>query len=110
MALEFTPIAKGGGSPLLRCIGKSPQTLAVGEIKFDASYPTGGESLPKNMTNIIANLKGAKYVFIQPIKGYTFEYDAANKKVIAYSTAATEVADKTDLSALTAVPVIICGY
>jgi hypothetical protein len=107
MAMVFTPISTNCGSPILRCIGRDVQTVAVGEIAFDSSYPTGGEEVPKNMLKYVKNVK---YVFIQPIKGYTFSYDATNKKIIAYSTAATEVADKTDLSALTAVPVMIWGY
>lgn len=79
-------------------------------IAFDSSYPTGGEALS------IADLDlGAEpvLVLIPPKSGYIFEYDYTNHKVLVYVEEAVaaggpllEVANTTDLSAITGVRVV----
>ncbi len=54
--------------------------MIVGTIDFDASYPTGGESL-----DLSTDIPGLLAVFIETKGGYVFEYDYTNKKVIAYN-------------------------
>lgn len=89
----------------------------VGTLAFDASYPTGGESL----TAANVGLASAYPIKVQPYGGYVFDYDATNSKVRAYrqtdpadtggaDVALVEVADTTDLSALTAVPFEALGF
>lgn len=78
----------------------------VATIAFDASYPTGGESL----TAANLGLGVIDHVTIGAKSGYVFEYDYTNSKVIAYVEEAVaaggallEVADTTDLATLTGV-------
>lgn len=78
----------------------------VGTIAFDSSYPTGGESL--TAANI--GLGVIDHMTIEPKGGYVFEYDYANKKVLAYVEEAVaaggpllEVANAVDLAAVTGV-------
>ena len=90
------------------------QKVVDAEIAFDASYPTGGESLTAAM------LRLAKIETIEPFakSGYVFEYDYTNKKMLAYhydydavaDGAAIQVADTTDLSAVTGVRIVARGY
>lgn len=80
--------------------------LVTGTIAFDSSYPTGGEAL-----DLSGKLKTLKSVMLENKSGYVFEYDYANKLVKAYyydydagaDGAAIEVANTTDLSAVTGV-------
>lgn len=85
--------------------------MEFGTIAFDSSYPTNGEAISFGIANV-------SIVIVAPAGGYTFEYDSSAGKIKAYygdysSTsdgALTEVANATDLSALTAVPYIAIGY
>ena len=90
------------------------ESVREGTIDFGASYPTGGESLtPANL-----NLQDINHIDISSKNGYLFEYDYANKKVkvlyfdydAAADGAAIEVANGTDLSALTGVRFRAYGY
>lgn len=82
-------------------------------VDFDSSYPTGGEPL-----DLSGDFKDLLFVHIEPKSGYIFEYDYTSKKVLAYwndadagaDAALIEVADTTDLSALTGVRVLARGY
>lgn len=86
----------------------------VGTLAFDSSYPTGGESVPRSLLGLL------KFddVRIGPKAGYLFEWDDTNQKVKVYQgdndnaadAPLIEVADTTDLSALTAVPISALGY
>lgn len=53
-------------------------------IAFDASYPTGGESLTAEMLG----LSTLDFVAIGNKSGYVFEYDYTNEKVLVYGSAA----------------------
>jgi hypothetical protein len=84
------------------------------DVAFDNSYPTGGETLtPQQM-----GLSNVEAVIPLNTKGYMMEYDAANKKLMAYygdnnnanDGPMVEVADTTDLSAITAAKLICIGY
>ena len=67
----------------------------IGTIAFDASYPTGGESL----TAANLGLGTIDQLRVFPKNGYVFEYDYTNSKLLAYSqgitTGATGAADST---------------
>lgn len=85
--------------------------IVTGNIAFDSSYPTGGEALDlsaKLPTKVAA-------VLFDGMGGYVPQYDYANKKVLMYEAGADgaaldEVADTTDLSALTTVRFVAIGY
>lgn len=79
--------------------------VCVGTVAFDSSYPTGGEAV--SYANL--GLANVDFVQVSSAAGYVFEYDHTNKKVKAYwvdtttdGAAMAEVADTTDLSAVTA--------
>ena len=72
------------------------------DVVFDSSYPTGGESLTASdlgLTYVDFAIAKVKVNGTGSVVNVT--YDIANKKLIAY-TAAAEVADTTDISAVTA--------
>ena len=83
------------------------------DITMDSSYPTGGEEITANQLG----LSVIDFVLPSPAAGYVFEFDHANKKLMAYQTdcdlvangALVEVTDKTDLSEVT-VRVLAIGY
>jgi len=92
---------------------RSSLRIVTGTIAFSASYPTGGETF--DLSNKVPKLK---VVLIENKSGYIFEYDYANKKVKVYycdydaagDGALIEVANATDLSALTGVRFMAIGY
>lgn len=79
--------------------------LYVGTIAFDDSYPTGGEAFD------ITGNESIDSMMLGHKSGYTFSYDAANAKVIAYyvdndagaDSAQIQIPNTTDLSAVTGV-------
>ena len=74
-------------------------------IAFDNSYPTGGEAFSFSGVNHIVN------VMIEPAGAYTFVYDYTNDKIQVFvSATGLEVADATDLSALTGIHALLIGY
>lgn len=83
--------------------------LYVGSVAFDNSYPTGGESITLPFTPVL--------LIAESSAGYTFQYDYTNKKLLAYYAdydavadgVLIQVADTTDLSALTDVRFIAIG-
>lgn len=85
-------------------------TLYVGTIAFDSSYPTGGEAID------VSGNERLEVVLAQHAS-YTFEWDQNDQKLKVgwgdYSAAAdgahVEVANTTDISALTAVPFVAIG-
>lgn len=68
----------------------------AGQLTFDASYPTGGYATP----NVKFGLSVVSGVQIECPGGYTAVYNRTTDKVQLYSTAATEVTNATNLSAL----------
>lgn len=88
--------------------------IQILKVDYDASYPTGGESLTKAELGFG---KAPDLVFAIPHKGFAFEYDKTNEKLKAFYAdydavadgALIEVANTTNLSTLTDVPVIAIG-
>ena len=84
--------------------------VEVGTYAFDSEYATGGEAMAFNSFNTVAYVNAANR------GGYSFEYDATNKKLKAYNpstgsaTPQIEVASSTDLSALSDVMYWAVGW
>lgn len=76
--------------------------ITVTDVTFDSSYPTGGESLTAadlKLTQVdfaIATVKVAGTGSVTNVR-----YDVANQKLLAYAAAA-QIANATDLSAVSA--------
>jgi hypothetical protein len=82
----------------------STHRAVFGTITFDASYPTGGESLTGAD---LKNLGEIEKIIFEPASNGTpiikhLKYDYVNKKVLAFDVAGTQTADATDLSAYSA--------
>jgi|SRR6478752_41199 len=108
----------------------SPQPLAgdhtkagkivVADYTFDASYATGGEAIDFNALGVANPPWFVAFSQVAPVNaGYVFQYDYTNKKIVAYrqkdpanaggaDIALTEVANTTDLSAVT-IRVLVYG-
>jgi len=56
--------------------------MAIGTMKFDSSYPTGGESIAAALARV--GLNQAYFMTIEPNSGYSFVLDQDNQKVLAY--------------------------
>ena len=67
-------------------------------LAFDASYPTGGESLPASLRGDGIDGTLVELVTIKPDATHFYLYDKVNDKVGAW-TAGAEVANATNLSA-----------
>lgn len=86
--------------------------VVLGTIAFDSSYPTGGEEFTVvALTGNYFRTTNPYKVFcmIEPSVGYTFIFRPDTGKIQVYSTAATEVSNETDLSALQSVKYMIFG-
>lgn len=68
------------------------------DVLLDSSYPTGGYALTFNQLGFA---KAPLLVDAEPATGRTFWYDRANQKLVAFASGATEVANATNLSAVT---------
>lgn len=104
--------AGGMGAPVFSP-SQRPMRVVTGQIDLDNSYPTGGEAV----TSIADKFSEVLGVFIAPKAGYVFEYDYINEKVIAYwvdttvdGAAMAQVANTTDLSAVTDIRFFAWGY
>jgi len=83
-------------------------------IAFDSSYPTGGEAI----TLADLGLKEVDFCMASPKAGYVPEWDDANSKMLMYwgdnnnasDGPLIEVADTTNLAAITALQAIFVGY
>lgn len=82
--------------------------VAVADVTFDSSYPTGGESLVASDFKLPTQAS-IIYLNATSVGGYVFSYDFTNKKLLAYrqkdpaaaggaDIALPEVADTTSLS------------
>lgn len=102
-----------GTRPMYAASGGRGLKVVTGTIAFDASYPTGGEA----STAISGHFTELLGVIFESKSGYTFEYNYDDNKVLAYwvdtstdGAAQAEVADTTDLSAVTDVRFFAWGY
>lgn len=91
---------------------KGPMKFVTGTFAFDSSYPTGGEAFTE-LADKFATLQG---VVFESKGGYTFTFDYTNEKVLAYwvdttvdGAAQAQVANTTDLSAVTGVRFLAWG-
>ena len=73
--------------------------VVKGTIAFSSSYPTGGESYSSAAKFGLSRITRLK---VFPVQGYTFEHDATNKKIKAYTGGGSEVVNATDLSSVVA--------
>lgn len=89
-------------------------TLYSGTIAMDASYPSGGELIDSTGNERFDTLIASS------TSGYVFSWDAANQKLLAYVSkdpgavggadiVLQQVANTTDLSAVTSIPFIAVG-
>jgi hypothetical protein len=107
--------ADNAGMNDVRAVGMQLKIL-TGTFDFDTSYPTGGESF--DVSNFFP--KGVVAVIPSPKSGYVFEYDSDGEKLLAYYAgydtesladgALIEVANTTDLAAITDVKFVALGY
>lgn len=105
MALVATAVFKTSG--------QDGRRMHVYNLAFDDAYPTGGEALTANQVG----LHRIDEAFIPPAGGFTFEWDQANGKVLAYwvdttvdGAAMAQVPDTTDINAgLTSVVGVFFG-
>jgi len=108
--LNITP--DNAGMNDVRAVGMQLKIL-TGTFDFDTSYPTGGESF--DVSNFFP--KGVVAVIPSPKSGYVFEYDSDDEKLLAYYAdydavddgALIEVANTTDLAAITDVKFVALG-
>lgn len=77
--------------------------MIVARVTFDSSYPTGGETL--NLSDI--GMRDVECILTDGAEGYHLKWDKTNSKLLVYSSAATQVTNATDLSALDAVVAFI---
>lgn len=75
-------------------------------LALDNSYPTGGYAVTAAQLSLITI---DQILVSGDQKGYTFGYVPATGKLIGYSTAATEIVNTTDLSAITGIHLIAIG-
>jgi hypothetical protein len=77
-------------------------TLTITDVVFDASYPTGGEPLTAAQLGLSTVKWAEAEVKVAGVGSVTaVRYNEATAALLAY-TAAAEVANLTDLSAVTA--------
>jgi hypothetical protein len=86
--------------------------MRVVRVDFDNSYQTGG--MPLSNSDLGFGQGWAETVIALDRKGYLFDYDMVNQKLLAYVPGAAgapdnEVANATDLSAVTRVVVLAFG-
>lgn len=75
--------------------------MTIRDITFDDSYPTGGESVSASdlgLQNVLAAIPVVRTAGTGSVTAV--QYDVENGKLLAY-TAAAQVANTTDLSAVT---------
>ena len=89
--------------------GEQERFHVVASVAFDSSYPTGGEAL--DHADYVPAGSVLLGVMIASDGTYRFEYDEENNKLVAITWVdGAEVANTTDLSALTAVRVVfVCA-
>lgn len=94
--------------------GLKDASVKLADCAFDSSYPTGGEALAPSALGMAR----FERVIAENKSGYLFEYDYTNEKLLAYYAdndgasdgALIQVADTTDLSAVTGVKLTVIGY
>ncbi len=92
MALAISGATRGDGGVIEHGLGNFKARVVT--ITLDTSYPTNGSALvPSDF-----GLTELHAVIVNPVNGWTFSYDFTNQKLLAYSTAATQVTNATNMS------------
>jgi hypothetical protein len=108
---RYTNTTHNGLADLETGTGSTAKTIVSGLFKFDTSYPTGGEDISE-IWNLMPKGTVLKVLFDQPdvaaVRYVTV--DTGNKKLKGFSTAATEVANAVDLSAVASLRFFAVGY
>lgn len=73
--------------------------VRVADVTFDSSYGTGGEALTPDMLDFPTAIE---YILPQDSGGYSFQFDATNKKLLAYRQTAHTHAVTLDTGATAA--------
>lgn len=98
---DMSALAVDNTPPLaIRNMDRLSHTMGTvsGTLAFDASYPTGGYGPMNNF-----GFKSIAGVLLEDVNGYGVYYNKSTDKIQVFSTATTEVANATNLSALPAV-------
>lgn len=61
------------------------ESIRVGTVTFDSSYPNTGATIGEALTAANINLSTIRHITFQPTSGYLFEYDYTNSTVKAYT-------------------------
>jgi hypothetical protein len=94
-----TDFGRGRTSPLFSAGGRANK-VAMGTFDFDSSYPTGGESIA-DIYNLFRSCDGVVFQATDGTRLYAVDHAA--QKVKAFTALATEVANATNLSAVTGI-------
>lgn len=109
MAVTVTPETRQQTQYSFRGAQANGMKLQIGTLAFDASYPTGGESVA------FTGISDVLFIAFNDTAGYVLTYDDSAGKVVVYEAGADgaaldEVANATDLStALAAVQYLAIG-
>lgn len=106
MAITIAKNTKARGMIDLTIMSSRDVKMVPLTITFDSSYPTGGEAFSFDGINEIM------IFLLEGVAGYVFSYDYTNNKILAYTTAGTEVVNATDLATALGGPVqgLLLGY
>lgn len=85
-------------------IGGTPKKFGVYTLAFDASYPTGGESI----SSIWNDFKTVEFIAVSGPGSRTYEVDYSGKKVLLYTAIGTEATDTSNQSTIT-VKLLVVG-
>jgi hypothetical protein len=70
-------------------------------LTMSNSYATGGDTGFLAASGLAAgSYRSILFTMIRPANGYTFVHDAANDKLLAYTSGGTQTTSTTDLSAV----------
>ena len=112
MAISVTPNARLGTAYQDKSFMNSAGKRWIGLLTMDSSYVTGGETLAASSLGFSV----VGHVTFGEAEGYSLEYDISASKVLARYTntganvAMMEVTSGTDLSPLSAVPMMAWGW
>jgi len=93
--------------------GAGNKNIAICDVDFDSSYPTGGESFAPSLFG----WDSFDIVMAMPRLGYVFDYDYSGELLLAYwadndagaDGALVEVTDQEDISAIVDAKVLVIG-
>lgn len=101
MAVTLTPVSNPYST--------GDRFRTVYTLALDNSYPTGGYALAPTSLGFAATTDPEFDIEVSGLNGYGWRYDYTAQKLLVYSAAGTQVANATDLSAVTAARVRATG-